>query len=235
MTARRRRSFTLVEMIVAMAIMTVVALLVGIASSIFYNSYRRSVRSAERLREYLAIDRLCDAGFRNMVPFRWRDGDNESRFVFSGGEDRLLFTALRRADGDAPGALIFIRLSLEEGDLVAEYSFYPRLPWAEDEKDEGRIGEFRREVLARNVGAISFLYAEESGEGDGSLEWLETWEEEEHDAIPLAVQLTVEWLDGTREQWLRRAAGTAGRSRFGVRNTLSASGGSGAAGNGGGR
>lgn len=225
----RRRSFTLVEIVVAMAIMTVVGLIIGSASAIFYNSYRRSVQSGERLREYLAIDRICDDGLRNMVPFRWRDADNESRFVFSGEAERLLFTALRRADGDTPGGLIFIRLSLEENDLVAEYSFYPRLPWAEEEDEEGEIGEFRREVLARNVSSISFLYAEESGEDDHSLEWLELWEEEEHDAIPLAIQLTVEWLDGTREQWLRRAAGVAGRSRFGVRN-VPKSGGSNAAG-----
>ena len=216
---KRRYSFTLVEVIVAMAIMTVVALIIGSASAIFYNSYRRSVQSADRLREYLAIDRVCDTGIRNMVPFRWRDANNESRFVFSGEEERLLFTALRRADGDTPGGLIFIRLSLEENDLIAEYSFYPRLPWAEEE-DEGEIGEFRREVLARNVSSISFLYAEESGEDDHSLEWLEVWDEEEHDAIPLAIQLTVEWLDDTREQWLRRAAGVSGRSRFGVRNVL---------------
>ena len=75
-------------------------------------------------------------------------------------------------------------------------------------------------MLARNVSSISFLYAEESGDDDHSLEWLDVWEEEEHDAIPLAIQLTVEWLDGTREQWLRRAAGVSGRSRFGVRNVL---------------
>lgn len=216
---RRRHSFTLVEVVVAMAIMTVVGLIIGSASAIFYNSYRRSVENGERLREFLAIDRICDTGIRNMVPFRWRDANNESRFVFAGETERLLFTALRRADGDTPGGLIFIRLSLEETDLVAEYAFYPRLPWAEEE-DEGEIGEFRREVLARNVSSVSFLYAEESGEDDHSLEWLEVWEEEEHDAIPLAIQMTVEWLDGTREQWLRRAAGVSGRSRFGVRNVL---------------
>lgn len=226
---RRRYAFTLVEVVVAMAIMTVVALIIGSASAIFYNSYRRSAQNADRLREYLAIDRVCDSGIRNMVPFRWRDADNESRFVFSGEEERLLFTALRRADGDTPGGLIFIRLSLEENELVAEYAFYPRLPWAEEE-DEGEIGEFRREVLARNVSSISFLYAEESGEDDHSLEWLEVWDEEEHDAIPLAIQLTVEWLDGTREQWLRRAAGVAGRSRFGVRNVLQSGGGAAAGG-----
>ena len=220
---RRRNSFTLVEVVVAMIIMIVVALILGAASSIFYNAYRNSVRRGERLNEYLAIDRVCDSGLRNMVPFKWRDADNESRFVFAGEEDRILFTALRRADGDSPGGLIFIRLSVENEELIAEYSFYPRLPWAEEEEGEG-IGEFRREVLARGVQSISFLYAEESGDDDNSLEWLDVWDEEEHAAIPLAVQLTVEWLDGTSEQWLRRAAGVSGRSRFGVRETPSSSG-----------
>ena len=45
----------------------------------------------------------------------------------------------------------------------------------------------------------------------------EEWDEEEHEAIPLAVQMTVTWKNGRKEQWLRRAAGTSKYSTLGYR------------------
>ena len=49
------------------------------------------------------------------------------------------------------------------------------------------------------------------------IEWTDTWVEDDHNGIPLAIQLTVEWLDGTKERWLRRTAGSSGNSTYGDR------------------
>ena len=215
----KRHHFTLVEMVVAMAIMLLVAIIIGSAASMFYNGYQRSAKASVKLREYMAIDRVWDDGVRNMVPFKWRDSNNESRFVFNGEENEILFTTLRRADGNAPGALLFVHIFLEDEKLIAEYSFFPRLPWAEEEDDD--MGEFTREILAENIESLTFMYAEKSEDEEEPVEWLETWEEEEHDAIPLAVRMNIEWKDGTKEQWLRRVAGISGRSTLGNRRTVS--------------
>ena len=67
------------------------------------------------------------------------------------------------------------------------------------------------------VQSVSFLYAEKNEEQDEGMEFLEEWEEEEHEAIPLAVQMTVTWKNGRKEQWLRRAAGTSKYSTLGYR------------------
>ena len=209
---RTEHPFTLVEMVVAMAVMLMVAMIIGSAGKVFYDGYHRAVKTSARLKEYMAIDRLWDGAVRNAVPFKWRDEDNESRFVFEGKEDELLFTALRRADGNTPSALIFIRLKLEEEELVAYYSFYPRPPWDDELNDDPE--NFTREVIATNVSSVTFQYAEE---GEEEIEWFETWEEEEHNAIPLAIRMTVEWNDGRKEYWLRRTAGTSLNSNFGYR------------------
>lgn len=92
---------------------------------------------------------------------------------------------LRRTYGNDRGALLFVRLRVEDGELVAEYSSYPRLPW----EDEGKQ-EYAREVIAKNVRSIRFLYAEEV---DEEIEFEDTWEEDDHEAPPLAIQMTVEW------------------------------------------
>jgi len=211
--------FTLIEVVVAMGIMMVVAALVGSASVMFYNTYARSQRHSLRLQEYMAIDRIWDNSVRNMIPFRWTDSEGTERFIFEGKTDEMLCSTLRRAYGNDPGALMFLRIKLEEGQLVAEYSFYPRPQWID--ADEGY--EMTREVLAEKVSAISFQYAEAASSSDSEeeLEWVEEWVEEEHAAIPLAVRLKVEWEDGTVEYWLRRVAGASGQSTFGLRETVS--------------
>ena len=210
-----RRNFTLVEMVVAMAVMMMVAMIIGSAGKVFYDGYSRSMRATNRLKEYMAIDRIWDGAVRNAVPFKWTDEEGNSRFVFEGETDTLLFTALRRADGAAPGALIFIRLRLEEEELAAYYSYYPRPPW-DDEYDENPE-YFTREVLASGVSSVSFQYAEVGESEDAELEWLDVWEEDEHAAIPLAIRMTLEWRDGRKESWLRRTCGVSLHSTFGYR------------------
>jgi Pseudopilin GspJ. len=197
-------------MAIAMGLLVVVALIVGTASATFYNSYRRSVKTTERLKSYQAIDRVMDGNLRNLIPFKWVDDDaSESRYVFEGEADSLHFTALRRTYGNDRGAFLFIRLKVENDELVAEYSSYPRLPWLEEGKQE-----YNREVLAKNVRSVRFLYYDMV---DDEIEEEETWDEDDHDNLPLAIQMTVEWADGTSEQWLRRTAGSSSNSTLGVR------------------
>lgn len=214
---RNRHAFTLIEMVVAMAVMLMVAMIIGTAGKIFYDDYRRSVRATGRLKEYMAIDRIWDGAVRNAVPFKWTDDEGASRFVFEGGNDTLMFTALRRSDGASAGALMFIRLRLEDSDLVAYYSGYPRPPWDEEYQDKSDE-YFRREVLASGVSAVSFQYAETGESEDAEIEWLDSWEEDEHAAIPLAIRMTLQWNDGRREHWLRRTCGTSLHSTFGYRS-----------------
>ena len=209
-----KRNFTLIEMVVAMAVMVVVAMIIGTASATFYNAYQRSTRSIKHLETCLAIDRIFDSLIRNAIPFKWLDDENSSRFVFEGNNDSLLFTSLRRTYGKDSSAIIFVRLLVEDEQLIAEYSNSPILPWSEEETQG-----IEREVLAKNIAAITFEYAE-FDEEEG-LEWLETWEEDEHDALPLAIRMTVEWLDGRKECWLRRLAGNAKDSTFGNRQQTS--------------
>jgi len=46
---KNKRFFTLVEMIVAMAVMIFVALIIATASMTFYNAWQRTVRVSDRL------------------------------------------------------------------------------------------------------------------------------------------------------------------------------------------
>ena len=204
-------SFTLVEVIAATAVSVMIALIIGMASVSFYKSYIRAQKYSSAINDYQSIDLLADSCFRNMVYFTWRDGTAGERVVFEGAPDTMFFTSLRRSSGLTQGPLIFVRLKLEDGLLVAEYSNLPRFPWMSD-------GEYTmtREILSRNVKSLSFKYAEKISSSN-TVEWIETWDEDNNPDIPLAVLMKIEWNDGRAEQWLRRTAGVSSNSTYGNR------------------
>ena len=197
----RSKKFTLIEVIVAISLLVAVAMIVAASGATFYSAYERSLRITGQLKELMAIDQLMDTHIRNMILFNWTDEDGKSRMLFSGEEDRIHFTTLRRSYGDRPGALLFVKVFVEENQLIAEYSPYPRFPWSE-EGDESF--PFTREVIAENILQVTFEYAEKSTEVEGGVDFLETFLEEENSVLPLAVKMSVEWQDGRKEIWLRR-------------------------------
>ncbi|MBE6405328.1 MAG: hypothetical protein E7040_04830 [Lentisphaerae bacterium] len=216
----KKSPFTLIEVIVAMLILVVIGSLIGTASAIFYRAYARSTEHTERMKEYVAIDQVMDQCVRNAIPFQWEDEDQKkTRYVFQGETDSVIFSTLRRSYANDKGALLFVRLRLIDDELVAEYSSYPLLPWELEENDDPE--RYTREVLTKNVQAISFLYAERDSEGE--IEFLDEWIEDDHNGIPLAIQIEIEWKNGQKERWLRRTAGSAANATYGNRqnqNTL---------------
>ena len=210
----RRNYFTLMELVAAAGIMLSVAGIIAFASRSFFRALASAERVSAQLQVYLNIDQVMDGCFRNMIPFNWETTDeNDDTFqVFLGEEDWIHFTTLRRSYDDVGGNLFFVRVYVDDktDELVAEYSKFPRLPWYEDDED---IMPYDREVLATNVDRVSFLYA---GQQDSAVIWMEVWNRDNYDFIPLAVQMTVEWKDGTTEQWLRRTAASGGNSVYGA-------------------
>ena len=215
---RSASPFTLIEVVVAMGIMLLVAGILAGASFAFFRAWKSSELQTARLREYMNIDLVMDGCVRNMIPFHWIDQDenDDTNLVFDGQQDLLFFASVRRAYGRESGALIFVRLRLDEleGALVADYSMFPRLPWLEDDETEL---PWKTEILAKGVRKISFLYAADQA---GAVVWLDEWDRETYDFLPLAVQMTVEWEDGRTEVWLRRSAGVSSNTALGSRQEI---------------
>ena len=211
---RRVRCFTLMELVAATGIMLAIAGIIAFASRSFFRALASSEKVSSQLQVYLNIDQVMDGCFRNMIPFNWEttDENDDTFLVFDGLEDYIHFTTLRRSYDDVGGNLFFVRVYVDDrtDELVAEYSKFPRLPWLEDDDD---LMPYDREVLATDVDRISFLYA---GVEDDTVIWLEEWDREQYDFIPMAVQMTVEWKNGTTEQWLRRTAASGGNSVYGA-------------------
>lgn len=207
MRRRRTRGFTLLELVTATAILGLVFLVAGSSLHVVQTTWERCFARSAKIQHRHLIDRFVDAHFRHIVPFAWKDEEGKNRQVFLGERDRVVFACRMRTD-EGTGGLRFVRLSLDGGRLLAEYSPLPLLHW-----DDWAGVPVRREYIGEKIEALEFRYADY--EREAGLGWFEDWDVDS-DRIPLAVQMTLHWQDGEREAWLRRAAGAAMRETLGA-------------------
>ncbi len=223
MTANRGRLhfFTLLELVLATAIFAMLVFSAGLGIMSVQQSWRRIHYSSEKLKNLMAIDRLVELTFRNIIPFTWPDETEEKeKPVFKGDKNAILFATIHRINEGDSNAIRFIRLYLENGALIAEYRDTPIVEGGKNDDGSG----IRRETLATGIVSLSFLYLNNSESEE--LEWSDDWQEEDPDmenALPSGIQMTVEWENGSRYSWLRRTAGSGKNESLGNREASSSS------------
>ena len=209
---RRLRSYTLVELVLALGILSILAVMaVGILTSVqrLWNDIGEHTGELEKLQN---IDRIADYAFKNMVPFHWPNAENKDQEIFRGDPNSILFAYLHRSMNADSGGIRFLELRLEDKKLIARYRKTPMLHWLGEPQDDDTV---RKEILAENIEDLRFEYAEREGD---DIIWYQDWDEENFTQIPLAVFLYVKFSDGTEEQWLRRTAGSGFNTSFGKRS-----------------
>ena len=118
------RRFTLVELIAAMAVLAMIGSAAAAALAGFQRSHNKVVQLSERLERNRKLDKLAEL-MGNMIPFFWRDEneDDAENLVFDGKEDELHFTAMRLPDSRGQGALIFVRLYVNDEKSLAGQAY----------------------------------------------------------------------------------------------------------------
>lgn len=207
----KKRIFTLVELIAAMAVLALIGSAAAAALAGFQRSHDKVATLSARLERNRKLDKVAEL-MGNMVPFFWRDetDDNQEHLVFEGMENELWFSAMRLPDSQGRGAFIFVRLYINDDNaLVCDYKDTPMLPWLEQDEQSN----VKTVILAENVENLIMTYADY--DEDGEIEWLEVWDqddEEYEDRLPAAVGFTIEFEDGERLSYLRRTAGLSAYS-----------------------
>lgn len=212
--------FTLLELMIALAIfMMLVALLTGFSREVS-KSWTRLRREQNLFSELLVLDRTLDAMLTNAIPFVWPgvEVEDEPRPAFVGEPDRLRMAYLHRLNNVQDGTIRFVALEVVDGDLLAHYQQRPFLTW-----EDLAGAPVETSVLAQDVESVEFLYADLVDEAE-DVEWLTEWQPEDEDEqekrrktdqLPLAIMIKVRWQDGRPEAWLRRTSGNGFRERFG--------------------
>jgi len=194
----RSRYFTLLELIMALAVFAVVMSTVGMALFAIQRTWKKVTEQHLALQKLQMIDRIVDTALRNAVPFHWKTEDNKEIMIFTGNSDSLLLPYLHRIGRPEDGGIRFIRFYCKDSRLMVDYRNTPIIP---EQENEGKV---TTEVLAVDVDHISFRYADIV---DRRLDWYDDWNVEKMLNMPMAIQMKVVWKDGRSEVWLRRTAG----------------------------
>lgn len=204
----RARRFTLLELLVAFAILVLLLGVLFAGANAVTSSWTRLRAEQERFAEVMALDRTLDGILSSAVPFNWTDRDGETVPIFVGEHDGVHLAYLHRLNDMTDGAIRFVTLEAGDGYFRAFYTERPR--FVDDLEQEIRVS-----VLAEGVDRVVFRYADWA-EDDEDLQWVEQWDPDgERKEIPLAIMLTLYWLDGREETWLRRTAGSGRNERLG--------------------
>ena len=195
-------------MVLAVAIFAMIMLIIGAGIFSIQQTWKKMSGKSKMIKMYQTLDRVFDTAFRNSVPFLWSNDNFQKKSVFVGNSDECTIAYIHRITNPSDGGIRFLKIYLRDGNLIAEYSKFPILYW-----DENETG-IQKEILASGIESISFLYADRQ---ENEIIWLDDWDEENNQNIPLAVQIKVEWENGNSEQWLRRTAGAGRFESFGKR------------------
>ena len=207
---RQITPFTLLEMILSMFILSVIMLIIGTAMFTVQQSLKKVAEKSDILMSLQVLERVFTFSIRNAVPFKWADLTKTNRSTFIGEPNRVSFAYLHRIVDSNDGGIRFIQFYLEQDKLMAAYRKIPILPW-----DQGTFNSSEKEVLATGVKSINITYADMV---NNQIVWLNRWNTQNNWNIPLAIQIRVDWNNGSSEQWIRRTAGSGKYESLGMRS-----------------
>ena len=200
--------FTLLEMILSVFILSMIMLVVGTSLYLAKDSLDKVDKKNRQIDTYLNLDRVFSSSIRNAIPFTWPDSENKEVSIFAGNRDSVMFAYLHRIISESDGGIRFIRFYLKDNRFIADYR---KIPFFLINADSDNLF---REILADDIEELNILYADRDTE-NMEIVWSSGW----HDTvnIPLAIQISLKWKDGTEYSWLRRTAGSGQSQSYGVK------------------
>ena len=201
---RTERYFSLIEIIVAFAILSLLAMLISTVLFSVQKSWSKIQENTALLEDMVKLDRIANNVFRNAVPFYWPEENNKNRQIFKGKSDFVRLAYLHRINSEHENGIRFIELFLRRNKLVAKYRDYPIM----EENPEHCM----EEILISNIQKLEFRYAERS---NNEVVWNCEFDEVAAENIPLAIRMTITFEDGETVDFLRRTAGNSFVSSYG--------------------
>jgi len=181
-----RRGFTLLELVIALAILAMIAGSVAVGIRLAVASIERGeavTREAARLR---AVVEIFERALLSADPLPIPVGDNTTAY-FAGEEKRLRFLtagAPSAAQGGGLRLISFFQRTGGEGDGIAVATASP----FRTEGAERWEGTDKSRILVPGGGELAFSYSPGPTE-EGAWEWLPAWDPKETGGLPAAVRV----------------------------------------------
>jgi len=187
-----RRGFTLIEVVLSLAILAMVVATVFAVLRLAHRAERKGTARSEATQRVMVLADRLSWLLAGAYPYKQpgEEAGKETLF-FEGESDMLAFvtTSVDKYSGDVPDipGLKYVRLSLESDGLRAD----ERLFYMED-------AELEQYVLEPLATSLDIEYMEQDAE-TGETQWVGSWDTDTMDYLPVAVSIRIELeMDGRK-------------------------------------
>jgi general secretion pathway protein J len=189
---RNQRGFTLIELVVAMALLGTMMVLMYSGLTFSLKGWDTGAASGQRTTDRRIGENFLRRELSELFPMRWKD-PMVLRLAFEGEAQRMRFVSARPA-GVTQGGLSLVGIEVEPGNGRERNLVMRRAMPDDDAKDFGPLDGAERSVILAGVDSVAFSYfGAESDFTDPK--WSDTWSYAGR--VPQMVRMRVRDVDGT--------------------------------------
>lgn len=172
-----RAGFTLFELILAIAILSMVAIIMGSGFRLGIKAWEKGEYEAAETQRLRTLSGLISQALKSAYPYKMKINDKDI-IIFEGKKNSILFvTTLHNSSYNG---FKWVRFSYKDGSLILNEGILPDKKFMDKIEDNG-------EVVDSNLGEVRFEYFS-SDKG----QWQEAWDL--GDEIPQAVKVKISYF-----------------------------------------
>ncbi len=168
-----KKGFTLLELILAITILSIVTLIIGSAFRLGIKAWEKGEAETRETQRLRSLSGMISQSIKSAYSYKMKIED-ENVIVFEGDKNSILFVTASDA------GFKWVRYSYKDGALVFTEGILPDKKFMEKIKED-------EEVIDSDIGEVKFEYLSTSEEG-----WQEEWNL--GDGIPSAVRVKVAYF-----------------------------------------
>lgn len=166
--------FTLVEVILAIVILSLVTLIIGSGFRLGIDAWERGDRETSDIQKYRVLYELFSRQLKSSYPYRMKI-DEDNVVIFKGESDSITFVTV--SNDSYVSGFRWIRYRYKDGALLFREGMLP-------DKKLFETNSADDEVIESNIGEVKFSYLASDAE-----EWKGSWET--GDGLPAAVMFKI--------------------------------------------
>jgi len=193
---KRASGFTLLELLIAFTILSLILLVIAGAMRLGSASWERGEEKAEKYQKSRIAFNLLSQQLKSAYPYKIKAKQAEpDYFAFQGTSDSLRFVSSFSLKSKRPEGLVFVTYKIEEEKSsekvlkVCEQRVLNKDFMEQTPKDEDFL------PLIEGLSDIKFEYYKEAEDEETSGEWMEVWDGKEETELPRQIRVNIKWKE----------------------------------------